>query len=434
MSRTIYIDHTDTVFFQINTGIQRVQRNILSNALLAQERLNIKVRSIMLLGDNFFDTTGADYLSSVILHLFRPSRFRLLAISILPHFKDAINLYWKGPYKALLVLPLLAVITPVSILSMAYFLMGGLTKVTFKKSDIYFIPDASWWSEDFDFKKVIAMKKQGCAFVVLIHDIFPITHSSIRAENLNKFPQNFKHVCNYADLLVMNSAYTMAEVSSYLQESGSRRSDLRLTSFRPGCDIGLASRNRNVRPNLKKIFSKAPPYISVGTIEPRKNYQFLLDVFDNLWSKTNYDVSICIIGKYGWKSEQTVDRIKSHPKYNVNLFWFDDLSDYELIFCYKESKALLYPSLAEGFGLPLIEAINYRCKVMASDIPIFHEIGGTICDYFSLDSTEELYRLILDFENTEQSPIVKSLDFRYPNWRESTEELLKLILKNTDSP
>ncbi len=87
-----------------------------------------------------------------------------------------------------------------------------------------------------------------------------------------------------------------------------------------------------------------------------------------------------------------VEQLQKHSQYGKSLFWLNDATDTELAFCYRNARALVYPSIIEGFGLPLVEALYYGCPVLASDIPVFHEIGGDHCTYFSLESSAQLGR------------------------------------------
>ena len=429
MNRNIYIDCTQLIFNQLNTGIQRVERNVLKHASSVQKKLNINVQPVLYFRGNFYRINSNNvhsYLLNVVLHTFKPNRFRLLAISAFPRLRGLISSHWKGFNKGLLFFPLVVTMLPIIIWAYLFILTGRFEKIRLQKNDVYFIL-GSWWHKDFDLSSIRCMKQVGCLFTVLIHDIIPITHREfVKMEHVQAFEKNFGLICELADLIVTNSAYTTKELNFCLERLDIKSKTVK--NFRLGFDLDLIISGK-VRNNLKKTFFELQPYISVGSIDPRKNYQFLLDVFDQLWSQDK-NVSLCIIGKYGWKSEDLIGRIKSHYKYNVNLFWFDDLQDAELEFCYKNAKALIYPSIIEGFGLPLVEALSYGCSVMASDIPVFHEIGGEICTYFSLNSIEQLHGLILQFEAAGKLLNVTKSEFKWSDWQESTEKLFEIIIEN----
>ena len=121
-------------------------------------------------------------------------------------------------------------------------------------------------------------------------------------------------------------------------------------------------------------------------------------------------------------------RIRRHPLYNRQLFAFSDLTDTELSYCYDHARALVYPSAIEGFGLPLVEALHHRLPAFASDIPIFREVGGGHCVFFSLGSPDALAELIIDFEKNGRLPTHEGPEtFTWPSWRESCTTFLERV-------
>lgn len=107
----------------------------------------------------------------------------------------------------------------------------------------------------------------------------------------------------------------------------------------------------------------------------------------------------------------------------------DDVSDTELDYCYARARALLFSSVVEGFGLPIIEALQKRLPVFASDIPVFHEVGGEYVTYFDLSDPNSLAELLLANE-TEGACTARSLaDFSWPDWSQSTTALLEKLIK-----
>jgi len=180
----------------------------------------------------------------------------------------------------------------------------------------------------------------------------------------------------------------------------------------------------SVRPALVESLASNPSYLMVSTVEPRKNHQYLLDTFDLLWAQ-GADVNLCIVGRMGWKVEALLRRIEQHPEKNVRLFWWSDLSDDELLYCYGNAKMLLFPSFIEGFGLPLVESLSNGLPVLASDTPIHREIGGEQIGYFDLADAHSLKDKLLAIE---ASGIPDSLQvspgYQWLSWLESSRMLL----------
>ena len=127
----------------------------------------------------------------------------------------------------------------------------------------------------------------------------------------------------------------------------------------------------------------------MGTLEPRKNHAMLLDAFERVW-RTHPQSRLVIVGRFGWMCNDLVKRILHHAQYARSLFLFTNLSDAELAYCYEHATAFVFPSHAEGFGLPIVEALQHGLPVMASDIPIHREVVSDFCAYFDQHDPEEL--------------------------------------------
>jgi glycosyltransferase involved in cell wall biosynthesis len=110
----------------------------------------------------------------------------------------------------------------------------------------------------------------------------------------------------------------------------------------------------------------------VSTLEPRKGHDVLLDAFDLLLA-TGADAELTLVGRQGWECSATVARIASHPALGTRLHWHEGASDHEVRQLSRRCNVAVMPSRDEGFGLFIEEAMSLGLKVVASDIPVFHE-------------------------------------------------------------
>ena len=125
-----------------------------------------------------------------------------------------------------------------------------------------------------------------------------------------------------------------------------------------------------------------------------------------------------------------VQRIRTHAENGNRLFMLNYVNDHELAYCYDHAKALIFPSSHEGFGLPIVEALNRKLAVMASDIPVHREVGANRCVYFSLDSPENLAQLIIQYEKEGVLRGIESTEsLHWPNWSESCREMIEMTVK-----
>jgi alpha-1,3-rhamnosyl/mannosyltransferase len=118
----------------------------------------------------------------------------------------------------------------------------------------------------------------------------------------------------------------------------------------------------------------------VGTLEPRKNLALLLEVWPRLLERQADFPPLVVCGGWGWKTETMRDRV-TRAQAEGWLFALGYVGDASLLALYRGARFLVFPSLYEGFGLPLLEAMAVGCPVVCSDLPVFREVAGTAAEY-----------------------------------------------------
>jgi len=203
-----------------------------------------------------------------------------------------------------------------------------------------------------------------------------------------------------------------------------------------GAELSLVQ--GQLRPELKRLFEtdvampeKKSPYLMVATFDPRKNHHYLLDAFDRIWEKQQ-DLKLCLIGRVGSLCEDVIERIHNHPRLNKQLFTYNDVKDYELQHCYQNCRGVIFPSIVEGFGLPIVESLWFGKRTFASNTPIHREVGQNDCVYFDLQSPDSLVKEIELWELVADKP--NALPTRKPtSWEQSSRQLIHqcLVAYNT---
>ncbi len=226
-----------------------------------------------------------------------------------------------------------------------------------------------------------ALRGSGAGQIVtLIHDVIPLDYPEYtRPGAVERFRDQLGVIAKGSDLLIYNSAYTAAQSTHWLTGMGLPRAGVT-------AHLGLAE---GLTP-VPRAPTAHPAFLTLGTIEPRKNHLLLL----SLWRRVHDTLStdkiphLHIIGRRGWENEMVVDVLERAPFMGKTVFEHGFLDDAALAQHLAGARALLFPSLAEGFGLPLVEGLAAGLPVICSDIPPFRELGGTAPTYLDpLDGT-----------------------------------------------
>jgi glycosyltransferase involved in cell wall biosynthesis len=160
----------------------------------------------------------------------------------------------------------------------------------------------------------------------------------------------------------------------------------------------------------------------VGNAYPHKNLETLLEAFDRLVKvRSNIEIKLVFVGKDDHFTKRLKERTQRLAS-SRSVIFFGEAHDDELGGLYRHARAFVFPSLAEGFGLPAIEAVAFGCPVVCSDIPIFHEIVGDKGTYFDPTDVQDIVRALDGVLKITKKP-APFLDGRF-SWREMAEKTL----------
>lgn len=166
----------------------------------------------------------------------------------------------------------------------------------------------------------------------------------------------------------------------------------------------------------------------LGSLEPRKNIAYFLDVLEEAL-KLDPEIKLYITGAEKWKSKDIVDRINSDI-FKSNVFLLGYLTDQEIENYLNKSKLFVFPSVYEGFGLPLVEAQD-KLLILASKIPVFEELSKSFENLFFLDLDQSIQfnaaQIVSLLENNNISKL-KDNCYDLFTWKNSANELRELLL------
>ena len=165
----------------------------------------------------------------------------------------------------------------------------------------------------------------------------------------------------------------------------------------------------------------APYFVMLGTIEPRKNHWLILQLWRQLIERLGDAAPrLVIIGQRGWLCQNVVDLLERCEVLKGFVFEKSGCSDAQLSAWLKHSQALLFPSFAEGYGMPLAEALAAGVPVIASDLPAFREIAGDIPEYVDPLDGRRWAELVTEYAQPQsllrRDQCQKLAGFALPTW------------------
>jgi len=302
--------------------------------------------------------------------------------------------------------------------------------IEFGPHDTLLLADSSWATKYWHV--IDRAREAGTRVGVVQYDFIPHTHPELVP---NRLPATYRGWMNNtltrSDFVAAISEAVAVEAREELQRMGRdpERAAPFVQAFRLGADVKPTAKAGAVRRELQEFLAASPaqPYLTVGTIEPRKNQTILPAVFEEVWRQVP-DARLLVAGFVGWKGDELVRRMQNHPRYGTHLMHFGDLSDAELVHAYGHAKALVFPSRAEGYGLPIVEALSHGMRVFASDIPAHREVGGPWCVYFAPGDVAGLAGQIVRWEIDGVFPAAQPTgSFASPTWQQATEQLMRIV-------
>lgn len=216
-------------------------------------------------------------------------------------------------------------------------------------------------------------------FIATIHDVTPLLYKTGKASTLNPFIYETKYaIFKYVLASQVKNAKWIITPTEWVkkqivQSYGKKYAD-KIQSIHEGVNYELMESTENI--SLKNKFTKSF-FLYVGNFYPHKNVERLIEAFkiyyhSEVEKRQKNKVQLVLIGPDNMFAQKLKQKIEDNKIENVRFIHDSTIKD--LVFFYKHAQALINPSLSEGFGLPLVEAIYFECPIIASDIPVFHEI------------------------------------------------------------
>jgi glycosyltransferase involved in cell wall biosynthesis len=279
-------------------------------------------------------------------------------------------------------------------------------------NDTYITFDA-FWNSTSDYKRLVQASEVGSKVVILVHDIFPLTHPEwFEKTNIINFHKYFISGVEKATNLLFSSKASLHAFEIMFPDNNAKKDLIPFGSDKLLGRVEDAGSESGYEQERNQI-------LMIGTIEPRKNYLEVLKWFE----ATRLDATLVIIGRNGWKSGKVTRKIRSLRRKGYKVEWQSSVPDKQLMKLLTTASIGLCASLDEGFGLPLREFTACGLPIAASDIEVFREIENPNIIYFKLgdmDSLERAVKKCLNMNRYQGECIT-------PTWLDSYRVLLGIL-------
>ncbi|MGY8954152.1 MAG: glycosyltransferase family 4 protein [Flavobacteriales bacterium] len=187
---------------------------------------------------------------------------------------------------------------------------------------------------------------------------------------------------------------------------------------------------KEINETQKDLANGNPYFVFVGAIHPRKNIAKILEAFEDFKSTGNYNHKLLLVGKKKWWTSEMEETFQT-MKYKGDVIFKDNMNAQQVAQAIGAADALLYVSTFEGFGIPILEAMNCGVPVITSDVSSMPEVAGNaalLCSPFKSDSISEQMKRLVHEPNLSNSLIEKGLlRAKGFSWDKTSELLWKSL-------
>ncbi len=235
----------------------------------------------------------------------------------------------------------------------------------------------SWWLPDYHYRVRQLRLDFQVGYVPFIHDVIPLVVPQLCDHGLTEeFRLWFRDAIAIADHVIVNSVFSRADVAEEAVALTGLRPEpsvVRLNAPYPVPGDGVPSAI------LERLDLDITRYVlSVGTLEGRKNHILLFEVWQRLLERLPEErlARLVLVGKRGSLFEEASAFLERHPDLRPHLVMLTDISDLELADLYRGAEFTVYPSLYEGWGLPVTEATGHGKLTVASNAASIPEVAS----------------------------------------------------------
>ena len=265
------------------------------------------------------------------------------------------------------------------------------------------------------------LRALGVKFGVMTHDIFAITLPEMCEPGVvASFEASFRAGLESWDFIVANSHFTAGDVAGLMERIGVR--PIPVAAAPLAHSLGSAGGGE-----LPEAVAGQPFVLCVGTIEPRKNHHTLIEAWKRLAGKRPDLPRLALVGRLGWRTDALARGLTNGETAESKVVWLRNVSDRQLEALYRGCLFTVFPSFAEGWGLPVGESLVHGKAVVTSNRTAMPEVGGKhalyVDPYDGAALEAALEALLYDGKSLKAREALIRRSFRPRTWSDVADDL-----------
>jgi glycosyltransferase involved in cell wall biosynthesis len=266
--------------------------------------------------------------------------------------------------------------------------------IEFKNGDKLISLGTSWKQTYIESLEQLALR--GVSVVALIYDMIPITHPSfLPAEEVERFATYLERMLKSPIRLTTISRFSQEEIARYCRQKWGICKEIAVTPLASSASTAPPVASTKI---VDAGLQNAPFVFMAGSFEPRKNQKFLLDIWHSAAARLSEPPALVFAG--GLASAAYLQELQQEVRDLDRVLFFFNVDDEELAWFYENCLFTIFPSEAEGWGLPITEALDRGKYCLASDNTSLREAGEGLIFHAALQERgawlEELHKLLSD--------------------------------------
>lgn len=286
-------------------------------------------------------------------------------------------------------------------------------KISFSTNDSVFIPWGEWWDQNFLTMLEQAVASKNVKIIPVIHDVLPFTQTpQFSGHSTDSLMEYCRRIVPISSLVLCVSKSTRDDLQGWFTRQHIKAP--RMEVFRLGEDFEFALAKEPNDDNFITARVADDDYLlCVGTFEAKKNHTLLYYVYKLARARNIELPKLVIVGRKGWKTEHLYDFMTEDPEVKDKFVFLHNASDENLSWLYDHALGTVFPSFAEGWGIPIAESVARGVPCACSNTTSMTEIAEEYVKHFSPASTDECLAAILEIIKPDIQKKMRSKNSKY---------------------